>query len=100
MNEITRVVRLSFEPNKITEFVELFNQSKPVISNFDGCLDVSLYQDHDYPNVMYTLSKWQSIESLEAYRQSDFFKITWRKTKMLFNDSPKAFSLKSFTQLS
>ena len=91
--EVTRIVRLSFHLENVPQFIEIFDYSKDKIMGFDGNRHLELYRDHDFENVLYTLSKWSSHEALENYRKSELFKSTWSKTKVLFNDKPMAFSL-------
>ncbi len=90
---ILRIVRMSFSPDKIQDFIKIFNESKTAIEASEGCFNVKLYVDHEHSNVYYTKSKWISPEALEKYRQSDLFKSTWARTKVLFNDSAQAHSL-------
>jgi heme-degrading monooxygenase HmoA len=89
---INRIVRLSFEPDKVNEFLQVFENSKLHIAAFPGCEGLSLMQDANYENVYYTYSFWQSENDLENYRYSELFKNTWAATKVLFNDKPMAFS--------
>ena len=91
---ITRIVRLSFEPSKVDEFLEIFKASKDKIAAREGCQSVVLMQDEDHDNVYYTYSIWDGKEYLESYRHSDLFAGVWAKTKVLFNDKPLAYSLK------
>lgn len=91
--EVTRIVRLSFHLENVPKFMDIFDYSKDKIKAFEGNTHLEVYRDHDFENVMYTLSKWSSHESLENYRKSELFKSTWAKTKVLFNDKPMAFSL-------
>lgn len=95
MDEITRIVRLSFYPSDVHAFIAIFERSAPHIRAFPGCLEVKLMQDHHASNVFYTLSRWKNYESLENYRNSALFKGTWAQTKLLFNEKALAFSLKS-----
>ena len=44
------------------------------------------------PNVFFTLSFWENEEALNAYRDSELFKTTWAKTKILFSDKPQAWT--------
>jgi heme oxygenase (mycobilin-producing) len=90
---LIRVVRMTFQPEKVPEFLEIFRQSQPFIRGFAGCQHLELLQDADNPHIFSTLSHWQSLGSLENYRQSELFKRTWAKTKALFADKPQAFSL-------
>lgn len=91
--EIVRIVRLSFENDKIPEFLDIFESSKDLIRAFDGCKGLKLYRDHHHINVFYTYSQWASNDHLELYRNSELFKTTWAKTKLLFNTKPVAYSL-------
>jgi quinol monooxygenase YgiN len=93
---IIRIVRLSFNPDRIHDFIEIFHQSENAIREFDGCTYLELMRDPTHPNVYYTYSRWLSVAHLDRYRQSSFFEQTWAKTKVLFNDKPQAFSLEGF----
>ena len=44
-------------------------------------------------NVMITISLWESLQHLDAYRKSELFKSTWEETKKLFIDRADAWSL-------
>lgn len=92
---ITRIVRLSFEPQHIEAFLTIFADSKNEIRAFDGCTYLALMRDHDQTNVYYTHSRWTSNDALQEYRKSTLFQTTWAKTKVLFNDKPLAYSLKT-----
>lgn len=89
---INRIVRLSFMPEKVNDFMKVFEQSKTFIASFPGCEGLSLLQDANHKHVFYTYSLWQAESDLENYRHSDLFKTTWAATKVLFNDKPMAFS--------
>lgn len=92
---ITRIVRLSFDPQHIDTFLQLFADTKKDIKAFEGCTYLALMRDQDQLNVYYTHSKWLSDEALQQYRKSALFQNTWAKTKVLFNDKPLAYSLKT-----
>lgn len=96
MSTITRIVRLSFEESKIDNFLHIFETSKSKISNFPGCRKLDLMRDYNDLNVYYTVSQWETNDDLNKYRNSELFKITWAKTKLLFNDKPYAFSMIDF----
>lgn len=96
---INRIVRMSFHPEKVEDFLQVFNNSKEHIATFSGCNSLSLMRDASYENVFYTYSLWDSIDALENYRLSDLFKTTWARTKILFNDKPMAFSLEVFEKV-
>jgi quinol monooxygenase YgiN len=90
---IVRIVKLHFKKENIASFEQLFEETKEVIQNFDGCSLLELYQDTKDPAVFFTYSYWASEKHLEAYRQSDFFKHVWSRTKLLFEDRPQAWSV-------
>lgn len=90
---LTRIVRLTFDKENISAFLDIFYEKKEYISNTEGCRSVALKQDVKYPGVLFTVSIWESEEHLNAYRQSELFKETWKKTKLLFSAPPMAYSL-------
>ena len=96
---LTRIVRMTFRPDEMAAFDAIFKASKDQIQAFPGCQHVDLLYDLDVPNVRVTYSLWDSPEALEAYRNSDFFRTTWIKTKVLFSEKPMAFSLEKLTDL-
>ncbi len=91
---IQRIVRMSFDPEKIDEFLTWFNQHKNKIRNFPGCTYLELWQDEQQKNILYTFSIWEKEEDINHYRNSELFNIVWHKTKQMFNDKPSAFSAK------
>ncbi|MEZ4721743.1 MAG: antibiotic biosynthesis monooxygenase family protein [Flavobacteriales bacterium] len=90
---MVRIVKMTFREDAIKEFKATFERSKPHILQFDGCKDVRLLQDKKNPCIMMTYSIWGNEEQLNAYRKSDFFRITWSHTKTLFDGKPEAWSL-------
>jgi heme-degrading monooxygenase HmoA len=90
---LLRVVRMSFKPDLLPEFLAMFQETQPKIATMPGCLGVELKQDIAQAHVLYTLSHWRSESDLNAYRQSTLFLETWAKTKAMFQDKPQAFSL-------
>ena len=93
MPAIIRIVRMTFQPEKCTDFEGLYDSVCQKIMSMPGCTSLSLKHDANQPNVYYTLSHWNSEESLQAYRHSELFKQTWARTKAMFADAPQAFSL-------
>nr|WP_293845829.1 antibiotic biosynthesis monooxygenase family protein [uncultured Arsenicibacter sp.] len=92
MDSLIRIVRMTFQEDKMEAFMAIFGQSKEKIRSFPGCLHLELLCDLDKPNVRMTYSHWESAEALERYRQSELFRTTWAATKQLFADKPVAFS--------
>lgn len=90
---INRIVRMSFEKQKVDDFLAFFETVKSQIAAFEGCEGLILLRDAQLPNVLCTYSYWQSEAHLNKYRYSDLFKSTWSKTKSMFNDKAQAWSL-------
>ena len=85
---------MEFEPGKVDTFLrEVFNESAPVIRNFEGCQSMELLRDIKNENVFFTYSIWDSEDDLNRYRHSDFFKKVWSKTKACFAAKPEAWSV-------
>ena len=97
---ITRIVRMSFIPEKKDDFLEIFHGAKNQIRAMKGCQYLSLHRDYHHINVYYTLSKWDSQEALDQYRHSELFKTTWEATKKCFHEKAQAYSLKKEVELS
>ncbi|MFP2997587.1 antibiotic biosynthesis monooxygenase family protein [Spongiivirga sp. MCCC 1A20706] len=90
---LVRIVKMSFNPQHIEDFISIFEDSKSKIRGFHGCDHLELYQDKNTPNLFFTYSHWQSEAHLNAYRHSDYFEKVWKATKALFNDKPEAWSV-------
>lgn len=90
---VIRIVKMSFEPEKVGEFLKVFHESAAAIRNFNGCHHLELYRDSDHSNVLFTYSFWESAKHLEVYRKSELFENTWARTKVLFNAKPEAWSV-------
>jgi quinol monooxygenase YgiN len=83
---------MTFRPDKVVDFLEIFEQSQPTIKAMAGCHHVELWQDLELSNVFITHSHWDDVAALNAYRDSTFFKNVWCQTKVLFIDKPIVFS--------
>lgn len=89
---LIRIVRMTFEPDKTEEFLEIFRDSKDRIRAFEGCQHVELLQDLHQPHIYSTYSLWNSEAHLNNYRDSELFGQVWPATKALFADKPQAWS--------
>jgi quinol monooxygenase YgiN len=92
---LIRIVRMTFQENKMEDFFVIFNNSKQLIRAFEGCHHLELLRDKNTPNILMTYSYWASEKHLNTYRHSELFKTTWAATKVLFSDKPVAFSSES-----
>ena len=90
---ITRIVMLNFQPDRVDEFLEIFNQNKQVLAKSDGCIRLEIFKSTGDTDTYVTISNWQSEEHLEMYRQSELFKDIWSKVKPLFNNKAQAWTL-------
>jgi quinol monooxygenase YgiN len=92
---ITRIVKLTFHPEKVAAFMEVFEESKDKIRSVEGCYGMELLKNIDAPNVLFTHSTWRSTQDLEKYRLSELFQKTWARTKIHFAAKAEAWSLES-----
>ena len=90
---IKRIVKMEFEPENVSAFVNIFKTNKDIITTFDGCHSVELLRDINTQNIFFTYSIWDSESSLNNYRESNTFKDIWSKTKPLFSSKAKAWSV-------
>lgn len=90
---IIRIVKMTFQPELVPDFLKNFEANKRRIRTFNGCRHLELLRDIHAENVFFTYSYWKSEDHLNAYRQSDLFKNVWLKTKSMFADAPQAWSV-------
>ncbi len=90
---IKRIVKMSFELEKVEKFKSIYELNWHKIKGFEGCLHVELLQDHSSPSIFFTYSNWESENHLNNYRESILFKTVWASTKVLFNQKTEAWTL-------
>lgn len=81
---IVRVVKMTFRPEEVMTFQELFDGWRHRIIAFPGCRHLELLHDVDDPRVFFTYSVWNGPIDLEAYRTSAVFADVWPVVKKLF----------------
>ena len=96
---LIRVVRMTFQDDKIEDFLENFEKNKKAIRSFQGCHHLELWRDENIPNVFMTYSHWENEAALDNYRNSELFKGVWAFTKTLFLERPFAFSSKKLQEV-
>ncbi len=96
---LVRIVKMEFQPEKVTDFLLFFDQVKSQIASFDGCLGMKLMQDQANPATIFTYSHWESQESLNNYRDSDLFGKVWPNVKPWFKEKPEAWSLDTYFEM-
>lgn len=92
--KITRVVKLTFQPELAPQFQAIFSNHQHQIAQMKGCISLSGYQSENMPNVYFTISQWESQQDLDNYRFSAFFKTLWATIKPMFQEKAEAHSLK------
>lgn len=90
---IKRIVKMTFQEEKIPDFLKNFNEVKDKIRAKEGCHHLELWRATKPSNVLFTYSYWETEAHLNAYRHSDLFRNVWAKTKILFADKPQAWSV-------
>lgn len=96
---MVRIVKMSFKPEAVAKFLDIFEQNKTYIRGFKGCQFLELYRDKNQSNIFFTYSFWSSETALEEYRHSELFTNVWHETKALFNAKPEAWSLDKLESL-
>lgn len=92
---LIRIVKMTFREEETENFLRVFNERKHLIAAFDGCSGVELLRDISDPNIFFTYSKWQTVEQLNAYRNSELFNTVWSTVKKWFAGKPEAWSVES-----
>jgi quinol monooxygenase YgiN len=90
---ITRIVKMTFVPEKVETFLEVFHANANSIRTYPGCLQMQLLRDLHQEHVYYTYSQWKSEEDLNHYRNSSLFRGIWAATKINFAEKAEASSL-------
>jgi quinol monooxygenase YgiN len=94
---LVRIVQLHIKPENLDLFLSFYGGHQAQIGAFRGCHSLKLLQDVQNPNMVATLSEWESEEHLNHYRFSEFFKTLWTQVKPLFESPAKAFSYQIYT---
>jgi quinol monooxygenase YgiN len=93
---IIRIVKLSFQEDKLADFLAHFENVKREVASFPGCHGMRLLQDLKNPNQVMTYSEWESEEALEKYRVSALFQSIWPTIKPWFSSKPEAWSCQQY----
>ena len=81
---IVRLVAMRFQPGMGQEFLRIFTEASHAIRTQRGCLYLSLLQST--PDDFVTVSHWQSIADLDAYRHGELFGSIWPRLKAMFRE--------------
>ena len=99
LNFMIRIVKMTFDPTKVDEFLNIFNEVKEKIRDFEGVEHLELLKDKAHSNIYFTYSIWKDESYLEKYRHSDLFKGVWAVTKPMFIEKAEAWSVDSLVKL-
>jgi quinol monooxygenase YgiN len=90
---ITRIVKLHFQEEKVTDFLALFDQVVTKVNGFSGCQKMYMLRDINNQCIFITHSLWDSEQDLNNYRDSELFQSIWPTIKPWFAEKPQAWSL-------
>ncbi len=94
---VTRIVKMTFAPETVDDFLTIYREVCKHIAAFDGCQSVKLVRGTSESSVLFTISEWTNEERLNAYRNSSLFENTWARTKVLFAAKAQAWSTQEVT---
>lgn len=90
---IVRIVKMTFQEDKIEEVKGFLSRVKEKIQLSPGCIQLDILQDSRDRRIFFSHSRWRSENDLTVYRNSDFFKETWSTARKWFSEKPQAWSL-------
>jgi quinol monooxygenase YgiN len=90
---------MTFQEDKVEDFLKVFEESKERIRHFSGCKHLELLKDYNAENIFSTYSIWADDIALNNYRHSELFEGVWSKTKALFKEKPVAFSSTKYIEV-
>lgn len=93
---LIRIVKLTFEEDKIEQFLQFFESVKEQVNTFPGCLGMKLLREIEDPCTVMTYSHWESPADLENYRTSETFGKIWPTIKPWFAAKPEAWSVEEY----
>ncbi|MDR0801060.1 antibiotic biosynthesis monooxygenase family protein [Fluviicola sp.] len=92
---LTRIVKLTFQEEKIDDFLAYFNTINTRVSTFENCYGMRLMQDMYHPYIVFTYSNWKDESALNRYRDSELFRGVWSTIKPWFGGKPEAWSVET-----
>lgn len=88
-----RIVKLTLQPERLTDFLSHFEGVKWQVAQFPGCRGMRLLRDKGNPNIVFTYSEWEDESDLENYRTSELFGKLWPTIKPWFAQKAEAWSV-------
>lgn len=93
---ITRIVKLTFQEDRIDDFIAFFDTIKSKVARFENCYGMRLLQQKNAPYVVFTYSNWQNEDALNNYRDSQLFQETWSTIKPWFGAKAEAWTVDTY----
>lgn len=90
---IIRIVQMTFQENRVDDFLKFAREIRYRIRDFPGCEHLDILRDTNKRNIFFSYSIWESADDLECYRNSDFFRVTWSRVREWFSEKPRAWSV-------
>lgn len=78
---VTSILEVQFQPDRLDEGVAVLARALRDTRAFDGCLSVTVVQDHEDPTRVLAVERWASLEADAAYR-------AWRAGDGAISDLP------------
>lgn len=93
---LIRIVKLTFQEDKISDFLSFFDTINTRVSTFENCYGMRLLQDIKNPNIVFTYSHWKDEKALNNYRDSELFQGVWSTIKPWFAARAEAWSVNTY----
>ena len=78
---IARMIFVKVAPDQIDRAIEEWkNVCAPLMISQPGCLSEELLECNEHPDEFISLSNWESMDAIAAYRVSDQFPGAWLPT--------------------
>lgn len=90
---LTRIVKLTFQADKVDNFLHFFDTINTRVSTFENCYGMRLMQDIHHPEIIFTYSNWKDETALNVYRDSELFGQVWSTIKPWFGARAEAWSV-------
>ncbi|GIV95804.1 MAG: hypothetical protein KatS3mg057_0461 [Herpetosiphonaceae bacterium] len=96
---IWRLVQLKFQPDRVDEFLAIWQEVHTTIRRQPGCLSLMLLRDTSDPAAFATWSCWTDRRALQIYRRSNFFGEFWPQVKTLLREPAQAVSYEQIEEI-
>ena len=88
-----RIVKLILLEGEEENFLNIYRTRNPSLKNVKGCQSTCVLKSITSDQEFFTLSVWDSVQALEDYRNSEYFKETWSLVKQLLGGKTQVWNL-------